>query len=389
MEENTMTTRRAALTTALSAIAAVASIGLAGCSKIGDTVKIGVAQPMSGPLAPLGKDMLNGVKLAVDEINKTGLKIDGKAVKLEIVSVDDKANADEGKKVAQTLIDAGVVAVVGHLNSGVSMAAAPMYAEKHIPQLAISTKPEYTKMGLDTTFRLVANDAIQSKAMGSYAASQIAGTAYAVIDDNTPYGKGLADLAAGEIKKQNKAVSVRKSLDDKTVDFAALLPELKAGKVDVIVTTLNDFQVVALIEQLAKAGMTDMRILGGDTIKTDKLVKAPLPIRGVYATSPIIEAREFNAGRDFLARFRQATSGEPIYGAHYAYDAVHVLVAAMKRAESADGEKLTKELKRIDALAPVTNAIRFKTDGEQYYGAISVYKANPGAWEAVMRSDQW
>jgi branched-chain amino acid transport system substrate-binding protein len=382
------TTRRTALGLALIAVAA-ASLGLTGCSKIGDTIKIGVAQPMSGPLAPLGKDMLNGVQLAVDEINKAGLRIDGKAVKLEVVSVDDKANADEGKKAAQQLIDAGVVAVVGHLNSGVSMAAAPLYAEKHIPQLAISTKPEYTQLGLDTTFRLVANDAIQSKAMGSYAASQIAGTAYAVIDDATPYGKGLADLAAGEITKQKKTVALRKSLDDKTTDFSRLLPELKAAKVDVIVTTLNDFQVVALIDQLAKAGMTDMRILGGDTIKTDKLVKGALPIRGVYATSPIIEPREFNAGRDFLTRFRQATKGEPVYGAHYAYDAVHVLVAAIKRAETTDGAKLTAELKRIDALAPVTNAIRFKPDGEQYYGAISVYKAVPGAWEAVMRSDQW
>jgi branched-chain amino acid transport system substrate-binding protein len=383
-----MTTRRTALGFALTALAA-ASLGLTGCSKISDTIKIGVAQPMSGPLAPLGKDMLNGVQLAVDEINKAGLRIDGKSVKLEVVSVDDKANADEGKKVAQQLIDSGVIAVVGHLNSGVSMAAAPLYAEKHIPQLAISTKPEYTQLGLDTTFRLVANDAIQSKAMGSYAASQIAGTAYAVIDDATPYGKGLADLAAGEITKQKKAVALRKSLDDKTTDFSKLLPELKAAKVDVIVTTLNDFQVVALIDQLAKAGMTDMRILGGDTIKTDKLVKGALPIRGLYATSPIIEPREFNAGRDFLTRFRTATKGEPVYGAHYAYDAVHVLVAAIKRAETIDGAKLTAELKRIDALAPVTNAIRFKPDGEQYYGAISVYKAVPGAWEAVMRSDQW
>lgn len=382
------TTRRTALGFALAS-AAAASLGLAGCSKIGDTIKIGVAQPMSGPLAPLGKDMLNGVQMAVDEINKAGLRIDGRPVKLEVVSADDKANADEGKKAAQQLIDAGVVAVVGHLNSGVSMAAAPLYAEKHIPQLAISTKPEYTQMGLDTTFRLVANDAIQSKAMGSYAASQIAGSAYAVIDDATPYGKGLADLAAGEITKQKKAVALRKSLDDKTTDFSKLLPELKAAKVDVIVTTLNDFQVVALIDQLAKAGMTDMRILGGDTIKTDKLVKGALPIRGVYATSPIIEPREFNSGRDFLTRFRQATKGEPVYGAHYAYDAVHVLVAAIKRAETVDGAKLTAELKRIDALAPVTNAIRFKADGEQYYGAISVYKAVPGAWEAVMRSDQW
>jgi branched-chain amino acid transport system substrate-binding protein len=332
--------------------------------------------------------MLNGVQMAADEINQGGLKIDGKMVRVEVVSADDKANADEGKKAAQKLIDEGAVAVVGHLNSGVSIAAAPPYAAKNVPQLAISTKPEYTQLNLATTFRLVANDAIQSKAMGSYAAAQLGGKSYAVIDDGTPYGKGLADLADEEIKRHGKTITLRKSLDDKRTDFAELLPELKAAQVDVVVTTLADFQVMALIEQMAKAGLRDVQILGGDTIKTDKLIKAALPMQ-VYATSPIVETREFSAGKDFLVRFRGRFGADPAYGAHYAYDAVHVLVSAIKRIESTDGKKLTEELKRIDALAPVTNSVRFRADGEQYYGVISVYKASAGQWEAIMRSDKW
>src|SRR5690606_6864281 len=158
------------------------------CNRIPDTIKIGVAQPTSGPLEALGKDMVNGVKLAVDDINQQGLKIDGKPVRLEVVAVDDRADPEVGQQVARQLVEANVVAVVGHLNSGVTMAAAPVYAEKNIPQLAISTKPEYTQMGLPTTLRLVANDALQAKAMGSYAARALNGTAFAVIDDSTPYG---------------------------------------------------------------------------------------------------------------------------------------------------------------------------------------------------------
>lgn len=384
-----MPTRRQAHRLALLALTvAVTGPLFTACSKVNDIVRIGVAQPLSGPLGPLGQDMLNGVQMAVDEINEAGLKIDGKTVKLEVVSADDKANADEGKKAAQKLIEAGVSAVVGHLNSGVSIAAAPIYAEKLIPQLAISTKPEYTQLNLPTTFRLVANDAIQSKAMGSYAAVQLGGKSYAVVDDGTPYGKGLADLATEEIKRHGKPITVRKSLDDKRTDFADLLPELKAAQVDVVVSTLNDFQVVALIDQLVKAGLREVQILGGDTIKTDKLIKMNLPLP-VYATSPIVETREFSAGKDFLVRFRGRFGADPTYGAHYSYDAVHVLVAAIKRIESTEGRKLTEELKRIDALAPVTNSVRFRHDGEQYYGVISVYKAAPGQWEAIMRSDKW
>jgi branched-chain amino acid transport system substrate-binding protein len=310
-------------------------------------------------------------------------------VKLEVVTADDRSDPEAGKEAARKLLSQGVVAVVGHLNSGVTIAAAPVYAEKHVPQLAISTKPDYTQLGLPTTLRLVANDDLQAKAMGSYAARSIRGQSYAVIDDSTPYGKGLADSAAREIGQAGKTVTVRLSLDDKTVDFQSVIPQLQQAKADVIVTTLADFQVQALIDQLAQAGMTHMQILGGDTIKTDKLIARPQPIKAIYATSPIIEAREFVQGRNFLERFRAAYKGDPVYGAHYAYDAVHVLVSAMQRARTVDGKKLTAELKRIDALAPVTNSVRFNETGEQYYGVISVYAARPGLWDALTRSDQW
>ena len=68
--------------------------------KIPDTLTIAVAQPLSGPQAGRGQDLLNGAKLAIDEINKSGYKIAGKAVTLELISVDDKADPTEAKKVS-------------------------------------------------------------------------------------------------------------------------------------------------------------------------------------------------------------------------------------------------------------------------------------------------
>lgn len=368
---------------------ASAAFLLGACSPIPDTVRIGVAQPITGPLAALGADMKNGVELAVEELNAKGFRIDGKLVKLEVMTVDDKSNVETGKAGAQKLVDANVVAVVGHLNSGVSIAAAPIYAQANIPQLAISTKPEYTQLGLPTALRLVANDALQSKALGSYAATQINGKRFAVVDDSTPYGKGLADLAAAEMKKNNKEIVVRMSLDDKTTDFSKVVPELKAKNVDVFVTTLADFQVSALIQQMAKAGLSEMQIVGGDTMKTDKLPSTVDGIRAVYATSPIIEAREFVAGPQFLRKFREKYKGDPVYGAHYAYDAIYVLAAAMQRGSTANPKKVLEELKHIDALAPVTNNVRFRQDGEQYYGVVSVYRARAAKWDPVTRSDSW
>lgn len=373
-----------------AALTVAAAIGLAACNRLPDTVKIGVAQPLSGPLAALGADMKNGVQLAIDDLNSQGgFKIGDKVVKLELVAVDDKSSADTGKQVAQQLVDAGVIAVIGHLNSGVSIAAAPVYAAKQIPQLAISTKPEYTQLNLPTTFRLVANDALQSKALGSYAAASLGGSKFAVVDDSTPYGKGLADLAAAEITKAGKPVALRQSLDDKTTDFSKLVPELKNAGVDVFVTTLADFQVVALIAELEKAGLTDMRLIGGDTIKTDKLPATRVGIRGVYTTSPILEPREFRASAKFLEKFAAKFKGEPVYGAHYAYDAMHVLADTMRRSRSVDPATLTAELKKIDPVAPITGTMRFRADGEQSFGVVGIYKLDRGGWQMQMHGAEW
>ena len=86
--------RRFSASVAFTALAGAAF--LAGCSKVPDTVKIGVAQPLSGPLGALGQDLLNGVNLAVKELNRDGFMVDGKRVQLEVVSVDDKAEQRYG-----------------------------------------------------------------------------------------------------------------------------------------------------------------------------------------------------------------------------------------------------------------------------------------------------
>ena len=380
-------TRRQAATSIL-AVALSAAL-LAGCDLTPSVVKVGVAQPMSGNLAALGQDMHNGVKLAVEELNKGGFKIKGKPVTIEIVVVDDRANADTGKQVAQQLVENGVVAVIGHLNSGVSIAAAPIYAEKSIAQLAISTNPKYTDLGLATTFRLVANDTLQAKAIGSFAAGQIKAAKYAVVDDGTPYGKGLADGAGEQLKKAGKEIALRQSFDDKTTAFDELAGKLKESGVEAVVSTLNDFQVLALMGALRKIDYTQLSILGGDTIKTTTMLKGAGMVDALYATSPIVEAHEFPAGARFLDSYRASFKMDPAYGGHYSYDAMHVLAGAIKRADSAKPEAIVSALRSIDGYAPVTGSMKFDAKGEQRYGVIGVYKVRNGQWETQVRSDNW
>ena len=362
---------------------------LTGCSNIPDSIKIGVAQPLSGPLSALGKDLLNGVQLAVNELNKANFSIEGKRVTLEVMSVDDKADAATGKAVAQQLVDAGVVAVVGHLNSGVSIETAPIYAAAGIAQIAISTNPKFTQLGHETTFRMVANDNLQARAIGSFASSQFGDVRFAALDDGTPYGKGLTDGAVEQLKAEKREVVLRQSFDDKSLAFFYFFFFFYSEKVGGIVSTLNDFQAVALIAALAKIDYTNVRLLGGDTVKTTDMVKAAGQIQGIFATSPVLEAKEFVAGRPFLERYLEAFKVPPAYGGHYSYDSTYVLTAAMQAAKSVKPKDVTAALRRINGYAPVTGTMKWDEKGEQRYAAVGVYELRRGSWELRMRSDRW
>lgn len=383
-----MDRRRFAAGLALAPVAATSGL-IAGCGKVPDTLKIGVAQPLSGPLAALGQDLLNGVMLAVDELNKAGYAADGKRVNLEVVSQDDRSDAASGRAAAQQLVEAGVVAVIGHLNSGVSIEAAPIYAAKGIAQMAISTNPQFTQLGLPTTLRLVANDTLQARAIGSFAATQLNAGSYAVVDDGSPYGKGLADGAAKELEAAKRAITVRQSFDDKTVAFAELAGKMKAAKVEVIVCMLNDFQALALLDELNKIGHTRVALLGGDLVKTSDMAKGMGKVDAIYATSPVLEAGEFTTGRQFLDKYSAAFRKPPAYGGHYTYDAMYVLSAAIQQAKSGDPKDVTRALRAINGYAPVTGTMTWDDKGEQRYGAVGVYVLRKGLWELRMRSDRW
>jgi branched-chain amino acid transport system substrate-binding protein len=373
-----------------SILALAITSGLVGCSNsIPDVIKIGAAQPLTGNKAGQGQDLLNGVKLAVDEINKAGFKVKGKSVTLELVAVDDRANPQTGVTVAKQLVEAGVVAVVGHLNSGVSIAAAPIYAEKSIAQLAISTNPKFTALGFPTTLRLVGNDILQAKAIGSYAVNQLNASKYAVADDGTTYSKGLADGALAQLKLAKKDVVFSESFDKDTVALEGLAQKLKDGKVEVFITTQSDFQVIALIGALKKIDYTKIKILGGDTLKTTLMFKSAGEVTGIYASSPILEAEEFAAGKEFLAKYRAAYKKEPEYAGHYTYDATYAIAAAIKRTESVKPADITAALRKMDIYAPVTGSYRFDETGEQRYGAIAIYSLGAGKWEPLIRSDVW
>jgi branched-chain amino acid transport system substrate-binding protein len=185
------------------------------------------------PGAHQGKDIENGARMAIDDLNAKGIVIGGKKIKWVLQAEDDASDPKQGTAVAQKLVDAKVAAVVGHLNSGTTVPASKIYNNAGIPQISpAATTPLYTHQGFKTAFRVVANDNLVGRTLANYSIIPLKAKKIAVIDDRTAFGQGLADEFAKERQGRWAAREIvsRQFTNDKATDFNAILTQIRARR---------------------------------------------------------------------------------------------------------------------------------------------------------------
>lgn len=370
----------------------VLTLALSACSKKEETttgttggeltVKIGQVSPLTGPQAHLGKDNDNGARLAIDENNASGITLGGKKVKFMLVSEDDIADPRTATVVAQKLVDQRVVGVIGHLNSGTSIPASKIYFDAGIPQISPSaTAIAYTAQGYKTAFRVMTNDRQQGKVLGEYAVKNMKAKRVAIIDDRTAYGQGLADEVDKAVKASGGEVIAREFTTDRSTDFLAILTSIKGKKPDLVFYGGMDAQGAPMVKQLHSLGLK-AKFLGGDGVQTAEFLKlAGSNSEGVTASSPGLPIDSMPGGKEFRKKFTDRFGTIQTY-APYAYDAVNVMVEAMKKADSAEPARYLGELPRVQR-AGVTGNISFDEKGDIRGGAITLYQVKGGKWEVL------
>jgi branched-chain amino acid transport system substrate-binding protein len=306
----------------------------------------------------------------------------GKKVKLELLGEDDQAEPKTATIVAQKLVDAGVVAVIGHLNSGTTIPASRIYHEAGIPQISPSaTAVAYTAQGYKTAYRVMANDAQQGKALGQFAVSKMAAKKIAIVDDRTAYGQGLADEFEKAAKAAGGEIVAREFTNDRATDFSAILTSIKGKTPDLIFFGGMDPQGGPLAKQLKSLGLT-AKLLGGDGLQNVNFMKlAGADAEGVVASSPGLPIDSMPGGPEFRKKFEAKYGVIQVY-APYAYDAVYALVAAMQRADSAEPAKVLAELPKTD-LQGVSGPVKFDAKGDTSGGAVTLYEVKGGKWQVL------
>lgn len=346
-------------------------------------IRIGHAAPLTGPQSHLGKDNENGARLAIEEANARGLEIGGTKVKFELISEDDQADPKQGTLVAQKLVDAKVNGIIGHLNSGTTIPASRIYSDAGIPQISPSaTNPKYTQQGFKTAFRVMANDVQQGKVLGEYAVGKLKAKNIAIVDDRTAYGQGLADEFEKAAKANGATIVTREFTNDKATDFAAILTKIKSKSPDLVFYGGMDAQAGPLSKQLKGLGVKAPLLFGDGGCTTEFSKLAGDAAEGNYCSLPGVPLEKMPGGAEFRARYKAKYNTDiQLYGA-YVFDAVNVMIDAMKRANSTDPARYLAELPKTD-FQGVTSKVRFDARGDLQDGAVTLYQSKGGKWETL------
>jgi branched-chain amino acid transport system substrate-binding protein len=338
-----------------------------GAATCDDGTAIGFFGALTGDNANLGINIRNGVQLAVDQFNEANA---GCQVTLE--DYDSQGSPDLAPALAdQAIADDNVLGIVGPAFSGESRAANPKFDEAGLPIITASaTGADLSQQGWSIFHRALAGDQVQGPAVAKYIEETLQPESVGVLDDNSEYGKGLADIVRETL---GDTVTANDSIDPTATSFSAAVTVMKDADVDVIFFGGYYAAAGPLAKQLRDAGV-ESTLVFADGVKDPGYVEgAQAAAEGSLITCPCAPG---DSNPEFLAAYEEAFGAEPGTYSAEGYDAANVMLAAIASGVS------TREamLEFIDAYdSPgITKQMKWAEDGEPAGGDIYVYEVTDG-----------
>ncbi len=324
-----------------------------------DEIKIGANFELTGNVANYGSATLDGLKLAIKEVNDAG-GVNGK--KITIVDADNKSEASEAVNAATKLIsDDKVKVVVGPAVTANVIAESQVATDDKIPVVAPdATSPEVTVENGQVKpyiFRSCFIDPQQGTVMAKFATENLkAKTAVIYVDNSTDYSKSLGKVFKEKFEAAGGKVLDQQAFVAKDQDFKATLTTLKAANADVIFVPAYYEEVGKIVKQARELGIT-CPILGTDGWDDSKVAD----IAGADTLNNTFFSTHYSDKDDsvkgFVEAFKQEYGHMPNVFAALGYDAGKMIVDAIKRAGSDDPEKIRQALEETKDLQVGTGTI--------------------------------
>ncbi len=348
------------------AAAALLSIGLAGQASA-QTIKIGVNEPLTGPFAASGTYVVNGAKIAADEINAKGGLL-GK--KVELVIEDNKSNPTEAAAVAEKLITADKVPVImGAWGSSLTLAVMPKLLEYKVPMVVeTSSSGKITTSGNTYIFRISPPSAVEAAAFKDILPKlHMKKVDFLVI--NNDWGRGAADDFGKVLKGEGIGVGLVETMDQSAQDMSAQLSKIKGTDSDTIMVTTAVEQLTLLLKQAAALGIKKRIVTTGGSQNPDQLIdQAGTAANGTYHLTTFApwypdQTPDPTATKYFLGEWKKrgfnfAGATESFRG----YDGIRTIAKGIEKAGKPEPEAITKALWDVD-FTGLNGKIKFQKQG--------------------------
>jgi branched-chain amino acid transport system substrate-binding protein len=349
--------------------AAIVTLCLAACNgkggKPGDaeTIKIGQYASLTGKEATFGTQVDNGIKLAIDEINGAGGVL-GK--KIELVTEDTQSQTSGAQNAVEKLIGRDqVVALIGEVASGRTMAAAPIAEREKIPMLTPASTNEKATMNektgkvLDYVFRICFIDPFQGEVMAKFAVQNLGLKRVAVLRDNAnAYSVGLAKNFIDKFTAMGGEIVEEQAYEGGQNDFKAQLTAIKAKNPDGVFVPGYYTEVSLIATQARELGL-NVPLLGGDGWDSPVLTQgaAGKALENCYFSNHYSEQDTSAAVQDFVKRYDAKYHETAGAMSALGYDAMKIIAQVIKEAGKADAQSIRDGLAKLNGYKGVTGTI--------------------------------
>jgi len=385
---------------ALLAAAVVSLAALAGCSQqppppaalkvtgpvpaqaTRKLIRFAFAGPLSGPNAVYGQGMLRAVKLAVAQANKIP-NVSYAGYRFEVVAYDDRSNNAAAVNVAKSIVaDKDMAGVVGHFDSGCSVAASPIYAKANLLMVSVSSDPKLTEQGFANVFRMVARDSVQGAFAADLVTSDLGKRRVAVVDDSSTYGRNLADEFAGQLARDGGGVVLRAELPANTKDVSGVVARIGAAAPQATYFA-GGYQLAARLSQRLKGAGINEPFIGGDTLFSQAYLEAAggADADGDIATALGLPLGE-QPGYSTFARLWKEAYPDVAPGAYdpYAFDSAWIVMDSVVGAGANADRSARIAYTRSHPFDNVTGQAVFDAKGDTSNQAVSASRIDKGAW---------
>lgn len=344
-----------------AAVAMALGLLMGGCGsdkKDSKVIKIGALAESTGSNGSYGTAILNGMRLAVKEINDKGVL--GK--KLELVVVDTKSSADGAAKgMAKLVNDDKVQVASGIFASAGAIAASEVSEAAKVPYLATGATNPAVTVGKDgklkpLTFRACFIDPFQGDIGARFATDTLKAKKAAIyVDNSSEYAKGLAEHFRQSFSKRDGKIVAEYGYEQKETNFQVALTKIKATAPDVLYVPGYYEEVGRIIKQ-ARAMDLNCAIVGGDGWDSPKLpeIASVKALNNTYFTNHFSPDADSPEVKSFVVNYLKEYKQKPLACAVLGYDSVKLLADAISRAGAVDGQKVAEALANTKNFKAVT-----------------------------------